>query len=291
MKKPQKEILLGFIMLLLGVFSWYFLKYVFYIGNLSITCWVFGVVLFIFWGVSMCLAMLLIDNRKILYGSFILILISFAMFFNNEPFYYLIGLLILFLAFWIDTWKIRREEHVQINLNFWRIWKRGLPILITALVLVISLVYYFSPGLEVLAQKDIRIPRNIFDGVIGGLAPLIEKKLPENMKSLDVEVDRILTPEEIEELEIKYDIILSNNTTTKDLLYELVNYQINGARGPYKKFIPIGFAIALFLALRIVSVFYISLVIILSWAFLRILILLNFVKIEIETKEIETVKL
>jgi len=84
-KKPQKEILLGFIMLLLGVFSWYFLKHVFYIGNLSITCWVLGVVLFIFWGVSMCLAMLLIDNRKILYGSFLLILISFAMFFNNEP--------------------------------------------------------------------------------------------------------------------------------------------------------------------------------------------------------------
>jgi len=166
-----------------------------------------------------------------------------------------------------------------------------LPILVTALILVISLVYYFSPGLEVLAQKDIRIPRNIFDGVIGGLAPLIEKKLPENMKSLDVEADRILTPGEIEELEIKYDIILSNNTTTKDLLYELVNYQINGARGPYKNFIPIGFAIALFLALRIVSVFYISLVIVLSWAFLRILILLNFAKIEIETKEIETVKL
>lgn len=287
----QKQILLGFIMLMLGAISWWFLKYVFYVGNLTVTCWVLGIVLFIFWGISLCLAMLLIDNKKILHGSFLIIIVAFAMFFNNEPFYYLIGLMILFAAFWFATLKIRQEEKAEVNLNFWRIWKRGFPFFITALILTIALIYYFSPSLNELRKKEIIIPRSVFDFVIGTIAPLIERRLPEEIDSLDVEINKILTLQQIEELEQQYGIEINKEETTKDFLYKLVQFQINTSSAPYQKYIPIGLAIALFFILKIIAVAYIFLVIILSWMFLRLLVLLRFIKVEIETKEVETVKL
>ena len=291
MDKFKKEIILGFIALILGVSSWWFLKYVFYVGNLTSACWILGIVLLIFWGIALCLAMLLIDDRRVLYISFVLTLISFGMFFNNEPFYYLGGLLILFLAFWLASFKVRQEERVEVTLNFWRIWKRGLPIFVTALILVIALIYYFSPSLTELRKKEIVIPRPVFDFVIETIAPLIEKRLPEGIESLDVEVNTILDPKQIEELERQYEIKISQGETAKDFLYKLVQFQINRSGAPYQKYIPIGLAVALFLILRALAMIYIALVILLSWIFLRLLVLLRFVKVEIETKEVETIKL
>jgi len=112
MQKLYKEIILGFAAVLLGVFCWYFLRYVFYIGNLTTGCWIAGGILFLLWGISLCLAMLLIRTKAILYGSFILTLIFFGIFFNSEPFYYLIGLIILFIGFFVGVNRIRREEEV-----------------------------------------------------------------------------------------------------------------------------------------------------------------------------------
>jgi hypothetical protein len=291
MNTLQKQILLGFIALVLGVVSWWFLKYVFYIGNLTATCWVLGIVLLIFWGIALCLTMLLINNKRILYGSFLLTLIAFAMFFNNEPFYYLIGLIILFTAFWFAIFKVRQEEKVEVNLNFWRIWKRGFPFFVTALILVIALIYYFSPSLTEMRQREIKIPRPAFDFVVETIAPLIEKRLPQGIDSLDVEVNRILDLQQIEELEQQYGIEINEGETAKDFLYKLVQFQINVSSAPYQKYIPIGLAVALFLILRAIATLYIALVIILSWVFLKLLVLLRFIKVEIETKEVETVKL
>jgi len=291
MSKLQKEFILGFVVLILGIFSWYFLKYVFYVGNLSFGCWCLGFVILLLWGVALCLALLLIDNKNILYGSFILYLIAFGMFFNNEPFYYLIGLVILFLAFWAGARKIRKEEEVQVSLDYWRIWKRGLPILITALILLVSLAYYFSPKLTETKQFELKISRSAFDLVIKPLENLIKERLPVKEGGLETEANRVLSQEERQDLEKRYGITIELEDTVKDVLYKLVDYQLNNVTGPYRKFIPIGLAIGLFIALKIVSLIYIPLVILFSYLVLKLLMLLKFVKVEIETKEVETVKL
>jgi len=291
MPKFYKEIILGFAVILLGACFWYFLRYVFYVGNLSLECWILGFGVFILWGIALCLAMLLIDNKKILFGSFILTLILFGFFFNNEPFYYFIGLIILLIIFWVAVKKVRLEEKIQVNLNFWRIWKRGLPIFITALCLMISLVYYFSPALTTTVQKEIKIPRNVFNIVIEPLEGLILEKLSGEVASLDTEAIKILNSQQIQELEQNYGIEIKQGETIKDFLYKLVNYQINNVTGPYRKFIPFGLAVGLFIVLKIISLIYIPFVILFSYLILKLLIAFKFIKIEIETKEVETVKL
>jgi len=291
MSTIQKQIILGFAVILLGACFWYFLHYVFYVGNLTIGCWMAGGFLFLLWGISLCLAMLLIDDNKLLCGSFLITLGLFGLFFNNEPFYYLAGLIILFAAFCSASAMIKREEEIQVNLNFWRIWQRGLPRFFTALFILVALVYYFSPHPAQIAKREIIIPREVFNSVIKPFEKLITERLPEGVNDLDIEANRVLTVKEMGELKDKYDIELKEGETLKDFIYKLANYQLNSAPDPYKRFIPIGLAIALFLSLKIVSFIYIPLTILFSWLIMKILLALKFAKIETETKEVETVKL
>jgi len=291
MSTLQKQIILGFAVILLGACFWYFLHYVFYVGNLTAGCWIAGGILFLLWGIGLCLAMLLIDDNKVLYGSFLITLGLFGLFFNNEPFYYLAGLIILFAAFYSASVMTKREEEIQVNLNFWRIWQRGLPRLLTALFIVVALVYFFSPHPAEIAKREIIIPREIFNSVIKPFEKLIIERLPEGVNDLDIEASKILTPKEIKELKDKYNIELKEGETLKDFIYKLANYQLNVAPDPYKKFIPIGLAIALFLSLKIVSLIFVPLTILLSWLIMKILLALKFTRIEKETKEVETVKL
>jgi hypothetical protein len=291
MPKQYKEIILGAVVVLLAAVSWWFLKYVFYTGNLTTSCWVMGGIIFIFWGIALCLAMLLIKDKKILYGSFLIALGTFGAFFNNEPFYYLIALALLFWVFAVASSKIQREEMVQMKLNFWRIWKRGLPIFITFLCVLIALVYYFSPELAKIEKREIVIPRKTFDMVIRPLETLIIERLPEGISSIDTEAKQILKPQEIAELKEKYNIEVKEGETIKDLIYQLMQYQINASTGPYEKFIPIGLAVGLFLALKLFGFFYIAIIIFLSWLFLKLLVVLKFASIEKEMREMEAVKL
>jgi len=291
MQKTHKEIILGAAVVLLGLFSWYFLRYIFYVGNLTIGCWIWGGILFILFGVALCLAMLLIDNRAILFGSFVLTAALFFVFFNNELFYYFIAILILIAAFAVANKKIRKEEEVQVNLDFWRIWKRGLPWLITILCLIIALAYYFSPEPAKFQQKEIQISRNNFNLILRPLEGLISKRLPKEIGDLNVEAIQSLNKEQIKDLKNQYNIEVKKGDTIKDVLYKLVNFQLNSVSGPYKKFIPFGLAVGLFITLKIISILYMAIVIMLSWLILKILIVLKFVRLEKIQKEVETVKL
>ncbi len=290
MTKLQKQLILGVAVVLLGIFSWWFLRYVFYVGNLTLGCWISGIALFIVWGVALCLAMLLIDDKRILYGSFAITLALFYIFFNNHPIYYLIVLILLFLAFLSASRKVRKEEKIQVSLDFWRIWKRGLPTLITGLILVISLVYYFSPNLMEMRQFEFKISRGSFDLIIKPLGNLISERLPEGM-DLDANARQFLLQSKIKELKDKYGIIVEANDTGKDVLYKLVDYQLNNVTGPYRKFIPFGLVIGLFIVLKIVSILYVTLVILFSWLVLKLLTVAKFINVRTEKKEVETVKL
>jgi len=290
MPKNYKEIILGTAVVLLGFTCWWLLKLVFYNSNYFVNYWALIVGVFILFGIATCLAMLLIKNKYILFGSFGLSLLLFFVFLNNEAFYYLVFLIILFLAFLRASKKIKKEEDIQINLDFWRIWKRGLPILITALILVISIVYYFSPELMNKRQNKISISEKTMNAILRPLEGLIQEKFPSGI-SLDSDADKILLPEQKKELETKFGIKIEKGDTGRKVLYTIIDYQLNNVTGAYQYLIPLGLAIGLFITLKIASLLYIPIVIMLSWLVLKILIAIKFAGLEKIQKEVETVKL
>lgn len=290
MKKLNKEIILGAVMVLLTVFFWWCLRCVFYVGNLGFDSWFLVLGIFVMFGIALCLAMLLIKNKTILFGSFGLALLLFFIFFNNKPTYYLIALIILFVSFvWAQS-LVKREEQVRVNLNFWRIWKRGLPWLITALCLIIATIYYFSPGIFQIKQAKINLSPKIINFIITPIQGLIKEKLPKGV-SLDSKIGQIIPADQWPEMEKQLGVKIDKNDTGKDVIYKVINFQLRNALGSSAKFIPLGIAVGLFISLKLVSLIYVPILILFSYLVLKLLIVVKFVKLEKETKEVETVKL
>lgn len=277
-------------MVLLAVFFWWFLKSVFYNGSLTTACWILGGILFILFGIALCLAMLLIKNKLILFGSFGLSLLLFYTFFNNKPIYYSVALIILFGSFVFAVSRIKREEEVQVDLNFWRIWKRGLPMFISALCLLIAAVYYFSPGIFQPKETKINLSPKTLNLIIKPIQTLIKEKLPEGV-SLDSNIDQIIPQAQWPELEKQLGVKIDKTDTGRDVIYKIVDFQIRNALGSFAKFIPIGIAVGLFISLKLASLVFVPFLILSTWLTLRLLVAIKFAKFEIETKEVETVKL
>lgn len=290
MSKFKKEIILASVLVLLEFFCWWMLRLVFYGGDLSFGIWILIFVLFVLFGIANCLAMLLIKNKKILFGGFFIGLLSFLIFFNDKLLYYGIVLILLFLAFLSGSRKIKKEGNVRINLNYWRIFKRGLPVFITALVLVVLMVYYFSPNLTNKKTSKINVSEKTIDTILKPLESLIQEKLPSGI-SLDSNASKILSLDQKNDLETKFGIKISKDDTGKNVLYKIVDYQVNNMTGAYQYLIPLGLAIGLFITLKIISILYVAIVIMLSWLSIKILMTLNFVKFEKVQKEVETVTL
>jgi hypothetical protein len=245
---------------------------------------------FVLFGIANCLAMLLVKDKKILFGGFAVGLLLFFVFFNAEPLYYPVVLGLLFLAFMSASRKIKKEENVQVDLDFFRIFKRGLPIFITALILVVSMVYYFSPELTRKSTTKINVPEKTINAILKPLEGLIEKKLPLGI-DLDSNADKILQESQKQELENKFGIKVEKDDTGRKVLYKIIDYQLNNVTGAYQYLIPLGLAVGLFITLKIVSILYVGMVIMLSWGTIKILTMLNFVKFEKIQKEVETVTL
>jgi hypothetical protein len=84
---------------------------------------------------------------------------------------------------------------------------------------------------------------------------------------------------------------INKNDTGKDVIYKVIDFQIRNALGSFAKFIPLGIAIGLFISLKLVSLIYVPIVVLLSWLILKLLMFVKFVRVERETKEVETVVL
>jgi hypothetical protein len=290
MSKFKKEIVLACFLVLLEFFCWWILKLVFYNHNYFANYWLLVVGIFILFGIVSCLAMLLIKDKRILFGGFVIGILSFFIFFNNKLLYYTVVLALLFLASLSASIKIKKEEDVQVGLDYWRIWKRGLPIFITALILVVSMVYYFSPGLMSQKTTKIIIPEKTIDTILKPLEGLIQEKLPFGA-NLDSDADKILQKTQIEELQTKFGIKIGKQETGRQVLYKIIDNQINNVTGAYQYLIPLGLAVGLFITLKIISILYIAIVIMLSWLTIKILMKFKFVKLEKIQKEVETVTL
>jgi len=290
MGKRKKEIVLASVLVLFSFLCWWVLRSVFYGHNYFIGHWMLVVGAFVLFGIANCLAMLLVKDKKILFGGFAVGLLLFFVFFNAEPLYYPVVLGLLFLAFMSASRKIKKEENVQVDLDFFRIFKRGLPIFITALILVVSMVYYFSPELTRKSTTKINVPEKTINAILKPLEGLIEKKLPLGI-DLDSNADKILQESQKQELENKFGIKVEKDDTGRKVLYKIIDYQLNNVTGAYQYLIPLGLAVGLFITLKIVSILYVGMVIMLSWGTIKILTMLNFVKFEKIQKEVETVTL
>jgi len=211
--------------------------------------------------VFLSLNWLLTKSKAVLLVTLVLVLISFFFAFGLKL-AYLIVLVIALLFFLFGSWRAIREKKVRIKLEVDKILRRGLPAVLTGLILIIATVYYFSP-LALENQNQIKIPRFLFDLVVG---QPISKALEEQMP--------------VSRLPAESNLISENKEQLEEELYQLANQQLNQFSQPYQEYLPVGLAVGLFFTLKLISLPFKWLVILLSWLIFKLLVSLGAIKIQ-----------
>ena len=116
---------------------------------------------------------------------------------------------------------------------------------------------------------------------------LIYEEIKERTKKLS-QTERLKQRKEYSE---KLGIDIEGNETLNVLLYKLANSQLNNISTKYKRYIPITLAVGLFFVLRLLSLFLVPLIALISWLIIKALILVKFVRVSVKKIDMECIEL
>lgn len=239
----------------MAVASWAGLKGLLFEGG----SWVFPVVGFLILLVFLSLNCLLTRSKVILLITLIFVLISFLFTFGVNL-NYLIALFAALLLFVFGFSRSINEKQNRIKIQISKILRKGLPLVLTGLSLMIAVVYYSSP-LALRGQDEIKIPRPLFDAISQSVINIVGGQDFSSQLGQPVG-DSLIVDEEI-----------------SDMLYKGINQEINRYGGNYKQYFPFGLALGVFFAVKAISIPFMWLVILLSGIIFKFLVALGAVKI------------
>ncbi|OPL12022.1 MAG: hypothetical protein AVO34_02070 [Firmicutes bacterium ML8_F2] len=205
------------------------------------------------------LSWLITKSRAVLLTNLAIALICFFLSFGFN-FEYLIIVVVSFLLFVFGSCQAINEKKDRVKIKVKRIFKRGLPMVLTGLCLLIAAAYYFSP-LALQGENEIEIPRSWFDKIIVPALNIFGEQT-DNSLMMDSQLKSQL------------------ENQLKDDLYQTVNQEINRHSQSYRQYFSLGLAIGFFFALRTIGIVFGWLVILLSWLVFRILVFSGAVKIQ-----------
>ncbi len=244
---------------LIAAFAWESLENIFISGK----SWIWAGSSFFILLVFLSLTWILSESKSTSLINMAAIYISFLFIFGFELAYLPI-LAISFGLFFFGAYRALDEKKARLKIQLFSILKKGMPITITGLALIISAAYYFSPMGQT-GDDKISIPEPLFELIADPLIKNIESQLPTNPLSQELEVDA------------------SKRQQIKDLLYERMNQEINRYSQKYQEYFPLGLSIGVFFAIKTIGFFVIYLIIFLAFIIFKLLVHFKAVKIQEES--------
>jgi hypothetical protein len=214
-------LILAFIFSLVG---WFSLEGVLFNGSAT-TGVIIVAAFFLMLGAVLGFLFLLYDSFWLLILAPVVSVVAFLIFFGPKPIYLavaFVGLALVALA----AREAMKEKKAHIKVMPKEIVKPALGAIFTLLALLISAVIYFSPPAQQISV-DIKVPRALFNFVVTSMTSVAPSSL--------IPIDQVL------------------DQATQEKLYLAINNQINFFLQPYKKYLPYGLAVAVFLSLKAVS--------------------------------------
>jgi hypothetical protein len=269
-----KSLILGILVIISTVFLWLALDMLFSGFNISFNSLIFiGVALLVF-GILVTLFGFLNVSR--LWACLVFAVSGLGIFiFFAFNWIYLLGLVLFFLGLVFSWDRVKSEKESRIKVSFRRSATRGIGLILTTAIIIISLAYYFnSPLLK--PEKEVKVP----DWMVSTVIVPASKMLPISSKEL---------AEQSENLSKQFGIEIKGDEELPELFERIVNTKMNEYLGPYRKYISIGLAFGLFFALRAVMIPFGLLVLLLAGVTIKILEVLKVVQIKKEQKELDVV--
>jgi len=232
---PKQKIIYSVFLALTVIFSlvgWFSLKGVFYNGSATTGVLIVALI-FLFLGVVLGLIFLFFNSFGLLIVAPALSIVTSFLFFGTQVVYLIIFILGLGLVA-LAARQALQEKKVHVKIQPTEIVKPALGAIFTVLALIISAVIYFSPPAQGISV-EIKVPRPLFDFVLGSMTSVAPSGLFSSSQIL--------------------------NKETEDKLYQAVNNQINFFLQPYKRYLPYGLVVAVFLSLKAISIIFVWLAI------------------------------
>ena len=287
-----KSIVFAGIVIVTAIGWWLSLSYFFQAKSVSTTNLLILLVVFIIFVALLSIFYFLINNLLfIITTSLVGILLSLLFFGIN--WIYLLALLLSLIGWLVAARKIQREKESRIKINLTRSLSRGIPLILIGLFLMVTVTYYFySPLLKEEAEIKLVSPKMITTVVL----PLIQNKvLSDNIPILKPLTDNSkmltqkITAVQARDLSQQMGVEFKKNETMFDGLSRWLNQQINQFIGPYREYISIGLAVALFLFLMGLLILFRWLIVLIAWIIWKLLIIIHLVKIVTTDHPVEVV--
>ncbi|PJE59926.1 MAG: hypothetical protein COU85_00965 [Candidatus Portnoybacteria bacterium CG10_big_fil_rev_8_21_14_0_10_44_7] len=241
--------------------------------------------------------------------------LPFMLFFWHNFLMLIVALAAMFF-FWLAWWRGAREKQASFKIFLHKILQAGLSLFFTGLALMIA-SFYYSANIDEVRRGDFEVlQQNEGFGILGDLVLRTVSGQKAKNLSFNQTVDQFLT-QLLEQQTGLGDDVLSNNRLAPSFQHELdllkqevsqnygvslrgdqtvasvvrvfINDKVKTAFGPYQQYIPLIFALAMFLALKAVGFIYAWVVVFCSWVLYRALLLSRIIVLATETAEKENI--
>lgn len=257
--------------------------------------WLLPIINFFVSGIIFGLLVLLFDFLGFTALAWLAFSLIFVLIFGAEP-AYLVGIAVGLGLITLAAWRAKQEKKDRLKIFPNQILPKSLNLIFTVLAMAIALVLYFSPPAQSLGM-EIKIPRPLFDLAINSISGIFSGQ-PQGQSQPGGSFLNIPGLPTINFNELnkaiggdKLSLDGTLNKEAKDKIYGLFNQQLNFFLKPYKRFLPYGFAIAVFFALKAVSFIFVWLAIGVIEIIFSLMKLLKIVTIKTETAEKETIEI
>ena len=317
------------LLILIGVSSlalWWSLKFVLYTAPASWSFWVLPVLFLDVVAVALTLLVLLMANSGVLTLTGVptlvgdkslakamipagqswhnwlaigLLIGTFPVFFRGGWYVWPVMLVAMGVMAY-QTYKTTQETRLRLCLDLPRLLKLPLIGLMTAMALLSAYAWYVSP-LAVKNVEQLTIPRPVFNLIWRPISLILLKNI-NNLNSGKINLDLTDT---LKSLNLPFDIGIVNNVEvsnnqlalkssdliSEDQAYQLVNEQFRGLLANYRRYLHLSLALALFGALKTISIPLMYCLLLVSWGIVKLLLTTGLVLVEKQTVEQEIIRI
>lgn len=265
-KKEILRIVFGALILLLSWLFWWVLRDSMHDGGNWTLKILFPSLVLLLLGTVLGLALLLENEKKMIWLLPVLVLAPFIFFVHWG--WTAISLVILaILLVFASILAGYKEKSRRITLAPRVVMQTGLAGVLTGLALLSSLIFFWAPTTQALQQSDIIIPRSFFDNVAGPIFKALAGPTPAGMSP---------------------GVYQKAMSDSLDQVYDAFNQQLAMQGRAYKKFIPAGVAVSFFFAVKFWSFILMWPMMLLAWLAFKAMLWCGIIKINfVETKKEE----
>ena len=228
--------------------------------------WFWSLILFTLLLTVISLSWLLIKSKLVLMINNGLVVLPYLTFFASEV-QYLTAILVAFLFLLTGSLLAQREKNQRLKIQWFRIFRRGLPAVMTGLLILLTVGFYYSASDDI-PQAEFRIPRSVFNVFVQPFVSITKNEITSNIAEelKNRGTSNISLPEEYEGLidlsqvsaSVKEEEIakMIDKKEIENILYELTHKYLNSqnqiATGNHQYY-SLGLAFAFFATLGAIS--------------------------------------